>query len=93
MESMPLRTDPWMQQDIFKDYQSETDLMRYIFRLAEKDFSLVDGMIPLGSCTMKLNSAAEFNFMGQLPNGIIPSTKEKSFSESRYIYLNNSVSL
>ena len=35
--------------------------MRYIFRLAEKDFSLVDGMMPLGSCTMKLNSAAELS--------------------------------
>ena len=35
--------------------------MRYIFSLAEKDFSLVDGMMPLGSCTMKLNSAAELN--------------------------------
>jgi len=50
-----------MQQDIFTNYQSETELMRYIFRLAEKDFSLVDGMMPLGSCTMKLNSAAELN--------------------------------
>ena len=61
IKNIPLRNDPWMQQDIFKNYQSETDLMRYIFRLAEKDFSLVDGMIPLGSCTMKLNSAAELS--------------------------------
>ena len=58
-EGIPLREKDWMQQNIFKKYQSETDLMRYIFKLAEKDFSLVDGMIPLGSCTMKLNSAAE----------------------------------
>ena len=48
-------------RDRFENYQSETDLMRYIFKLAEKDFSLVDGMIPLGSCTMKLNSAAELS--------------------------------
>ena len=61
LEGIPLRNGHWMQQNIFKDYQSETDLMRYIYRLAEKDFSLVDGMIPLGSCTMKLNSAAELN--------------------------------
>ena len=61
IERIPLRHDAWMQQDIFNDYQSETDLMRYIYRLAEKDFSLVDGMMPLGSCTMKLNSAAELS--------------------------------
>ena len=61
LEGIPLRNDSWMEQDIFKNYQSETDLMRYIYRLVEKDFSLVDGMIPLGSCTMKLNSAAELN--------------------------------
>jgi glycine dehydrogenase len=60
-ESLDLRSSKWMQQDIFVNYQSETELMRYIFRLVEKDFSLVDGMMPLGSCTMKLNSAAELN--------------------------------
>ncbi len=61
LESIPLRNQEWMKQNIFENYQSETDLMRYIFKLAEKDFSLVDGMIPLGSCTMKLNSAAELS--------------------------------
>ena len=61
IEGIPLRNQEWMQQNIFQNYQSETDLMRYIFKLAEKDFSLVDGMIPLGSCTMKLNSAAELS--------------------------------
>ena len=47
-EGIPLRNEEWMQQNVFEKYQSETDLMRYIFKLAEKDFSLVDGMIPLG---------------------------------------------
>ncbi len=61
LEGIALRNDAWMQQNIFENYHSETDLMRYIFKLAEKDFSLVDGMIPLGSCTMKLNSAAELS--------------------------------
>ncbi len=61
LDSIAARTSEWMQQDIFTNYQSETELMRYIFRLAEKDFSLVDGMMPLGSCTMKLNSSAELN--------------------------------
>ncbi len=61
LDGMPLRTEQFMQQRVFQTYNSETDLMRYIFSLAEKDFSLVDGMIPLGSCTMKLNAAAELN--------------------------------
>ena len=57
--SVPERTKPWLQQEVFKKYHSETDMMRYIFELASKDFSLVNGMMPLGSCTMKLNSASE----------------------------------
>ena len=59
IDGVPLREKPWLQQEVFNRYHSETDLMRYIYRLARKDFSLVDGMIPLGSCTMKLNAAAE----------------------------------
>ena len=55
----PLRTDEWLQQEVFKKYQSETNMMRYIHELVSKDFSLVNGMIPLGSCTMKLNAASE----------------------------------
>lgn len=46
-----------LQQDIFSMKYSETNMMRYIQRLDEKDVSLTDTMIPLGSCTMKLNSA------------------------------------
>ncbi len=61
LKGIPLREEKFLQQNVFKDYRSETDLMRYIYSLAEKDFSLVDGMIPLGSCTMKLNAAAELN--------------------------------
>ena len=56
---VPERTKPWLQQDVFNKYQSETNMMRYIYELASKDFSLVNGMIPLGSCTMKLNAASE----------------------------------
>ena len=56
---IPERTKPWMQQEVFNNYQSETNMMRYINELVQKDFSLVNGMVPLGSCTMKLNSAAE----------------------------------
>ena len=56
---VPERTKPWLQQDVFNKYQSETNMMRYIYELGSKDFSLVNGMIPLGSCTMKLNAASE----------------------------------
>ena len=56
---LPLRQGPWLQQEPFQRYRSETELLRYIQRLASRDLSLVHGMIPLGSCTMKLNAAAE----------------------------------
>ena len=57
--NMPLRDEPWLQQEVFNKYHSETDLTRYIHKLALKDFTLVNGMIPLGSCTMKLNAVSE----------------------------------
>src|SRR5690606_20748153 len=52
-------TTPFMQHPVFNSYHSETELMRYLYRLAAKDLSLTTSMIPLGSCTMKLNAAAE----------------------------------
>jgi len=57
---VPERTQPWLRQDVFNKYHSETNMMRYINELVSKDFSLVNGMMPLGSCTMKLNAASEF---------------------------------
>ena len=55
-----LRTSKFMQHAIFNKYHSETDMMRYIKSLENKDFSLTSSMIALGSCTMKLNAASEF---------------------------------
>jgi glycine dehydrogenase len=49
----------FLHQDIFKTPKSETWMLRYINKLADKDYSLATGMIPLGSCTMKLNSTTE----------------------------------
>lgn len=53
------RTSDFMQQDVFKKYHTETELMRYITRLGRRDISLTQSMISLGSCTMKLNAASE----------------------------------
>jgi len=53
------RTSAFLQHPVFTRYHSETEMMRYLKQLENRDYSLVHGMIPLGSCTMKLNAAAE----------------------------------
>ncbi|MCC8035982.1 MAG: aminomethyl-transferring glycine dehydrogenase, partial [Rikenellaceae bacterium] len=52
------RKSPFLEGEAFRRYRTETELMRYIKKLERRDISLADSMIPLGSCTMKLNSAA-----------------------------------
>ncbi|MEX3008782.1 aminomethyl-transferring glycine dehydrogenase [Hoeflea sp. TYP-13] len=54
-----LRDKPFLTQEVFGSIKSETDMMRYLRALADKDLALDRAMIPLGSCTMKLNAAAE----------------------------------
>lgn len=71
------RTSSFLQQEVFKKYHTETELMRYITRLGRKDVSLAQSMISLGSCTMKLNPAASMLplSLGQFQN-IHPYTPE-----------------
>ena len=53
------RTSDFLTHPVFNTHHSETQMMRYIYQLQNKDISLVHSMIPLGSCTMKLNAASE----------------------------------
>ena len=54
-----MREDAILEHPVFNSHHSETDMLRYMKKLENKDFSLVHGMIPLGSCTMKLNATAQ----------------------------------
>ena len=57
------RTTPFLTHAVFQGYHSEHELLRYMHRLQARDLSLVHSMIPLGSCTMKLNATAEMQPM------------------------------
>src|SRR5690606_33155478 len=54
-----VRTSRYLEHPVFSAHRSETTMMRYLKHLADKDYALARGMIPLGSCTMKLNAATE----------------------------------
>lgn len=58
------RKTPFLKHPVFNTYRSETALMRYIKTLENKDLSLTNSMIPLGSCTMKLNAASQLLPLG-----------------------------
>lgn len=82
------RQSSFMQQPVFNSYFTETELMRYIKYLERKDISLAHSMIPLGSCTMKLNAAAELIPLNDLKWGGIhpmaPHSQTKGYQELIY---------
>ena len=59
IEEAFLRKDTFLEHEIYNSYHTELEFLRYVKRLEKKDYTLTDGMIPLGSCTMKLNSATQ----------------------------------
>ncbi len=59
-----MRHGPILSPRVFSEHHSETAMLRYLRRLSDKDFALDRGMIPLGSCTMKLNATTEMESVG-----------------------------
>ena len=53
------RSTPYLTHPVFNTHHSETAMLRYLRALSDRDFALDRGMIPLGSCTMKLNATTE----------------------------------
>jgi len=79
------RTSEFMTEEVFNKYRSETEMLRYIKRLAKMDISLTQSMISLGSCTMKLNAATEMFPLSWIEfNGLhpfIPKNQARGYHE------------
>ncbi|HSO88914.1 MAG TPA: aminomethyl-transferring glycine dehydrogenase [Draconibacterium sp.] len=79
------RTSEFMHQEVFNKYRSETEMVRYLKKLEQKDISLTHSMISLGSCTMKLNAATEMLPLSWIEfNGIhpfVPKNQARGYHE------------
>jgi glycine dehydrogenase len=85
IDDKALRKSQFMKHDTFNRYHSETEMMRYIKMLERKDFSLTHSMIPLGSCTMKLNPATSMFAMSWPEFGnihpFVPANQSKGYNQ------------
>ena len=85
ISSDKLRTNKFMQQEVFNKYRSETEMVRYIKKLEHRDISLTHSMIPLGSCTMKLNAATEMLPLSWIEFGgihpFVPKNQARGYQE------------
>jgi len=79
------RTTFYMEQEVFNKYRSETEMVRYIKKLEHRDISLTHSMIPLGSCTMKLNAATEMLPLSWIEFGgihpFVPKNQARGYQE------------
>lgn len=87
------RTSRYLQHPVFNTHHSETEILRYMHQLASKDLSLVHSMIPLGSCTMKLNGTTEMELISlpwstlhpYVPTSQVPGTLEMITQLEEYL--------